>query len=74
MRHVWTLFFCVAVSGLTFGQDSRADLFGGYSYLNIDTNHLSSRQNANGWEASIAGNFSKWFAAEAAVSGLLQEL
>jgi len=45
------------------------DLFGGYSYLNIDTNGLSSRQNANGWEASVSGNFNKWFAAEAAVSG-----
>jgi hypothetical protein len=63
------LFFYVAVSGYAFSQDSRADLFGGYSYLNIDTNGLSSRQNANGWETSISGNFNKWFAAEAAVSG-----
>jgi hypothetical protein len=61
--------FCLAVCSLAFGQDSRADLYGGYSYLNIDTNGLSSRQNANGWEASISGNFNKWFAAEADVSG-----
>jgi len=70
MRHVCTfLLFCGIASGFSFGQDSRADLFGGYSYLNIDTNGLSSRQNANGWEASVSGNFNKWFAAEAAVSG-----
>lgn len=69
MRHVCALLFCLAVSNFAFGQDSRADLFGGYSYLNIDTNGLSSRQNANGWEASISGNFNKWFAAEADVAG-----
>lgn len=63
------LVFCVAVSGCALCQDSRADLFVGYSYLNIDTNGLTSRQNANGWETSISGNFNKWFAAEAAVSG-----
>src|SRR5271170_3013495 len=69
MRHVCAFLFCVVASGFAFGQDSRADMFGGYSYLNIDTNGLSSRQNANGWESSISGNFNKWFAAEAAVSG-----
>jgi hypothetical protein len=61
---VW-LFVC----GFAFGQDSRADLFGGYSYLNIDTNGLTSRQSANGWEASVSGNFNKWFAVEGDVSG-----
>ncbi|MFZ3278022.1 MAG: outer membrane beta-barrel protein [Candidatus Sulfotelmatobacter sp.] len=56
--------FCLVVSSFAFGQDSRADLFGGYSYLNIDTNGLSSRQNANGWEVAVSGNFNKWFAVE----------
>jgi hypothetical protein len=70
MRHVCAfLLFCLTVSGLSSAQDSRADLFGGYSYLNIDTNGLSSRQSASGWEASVSSNFNKWFAAEAAVSG-----
>jgi PDZ domain len=69
MRHVWAFVFCFVVSDFAFGQDSRADLFAGYSYLNIDTNGLSSRQSANGWEASISGNFNKWFAVEGDVSG-----
>lgn len=70
MRHVCTFLLCFVVSGLAFGQDSKADLFGGYSYLSIDTNGLTtSRQNANGWETSISGNFNKWFAVEGAVSG-----
>src|SRR6266852_3972493 len=64
-----SLLVCFIASGLCLAQDSRADVFGGYSYLNLDTNGLSSRQNANGWEASVSGNFNKWFAAEADVSG-----
>ena len=69
MRRVWVFLFCFIVSSFALGQDSRADLFGGYSYLNIDTNGLTSRQSANGWEASVSGNFNKWFAAEADVAG-----
>lgn len=69
MRHVCTFLFCLLVSTLAFGQDSRADLFAGYSYLNVDTNGLTTRQNFNGWEASISGNFNKWFAVETGVSG-----
>jgi hypothetical protein len=42
--------FLTAFSGLAFGQDSRADLFAGYSYVNIDTNGITSRQSGNGWE------------------------
>src|ERR1700733_1316369 len=69
MRRVCTLLFCLVVPSVAFSQESRADLFAGYSYLNIDTNGLTSRQSANGWEASISGNFNKWFAAEADVAG-----
>lgn len=69
MNYVWAVVFCLAVSGVSFSQDARADLYGGYSYVNIDTNGLSSRQGANGWEASVSGNFNKWFAVEGDVSG-----
>jgi membrane-associated protease RseP (regulator of RpoE activity) len=70
MRCVCSFLLCLFVSSFAFGQDSRADLFGGYSYLSIDTNGLTtSRQNANGWEASISGNFNRWFATEADVAG-----
>jgi hypothetical protein len=69
MRRACAFLFCLVISGSAFCQDSRADLFAGYSYLNIDTNGLSSRQNANGWEASVSGNFNKWFAVEGDVSG-----
>lgn len=68
MRHVLAVVFCLTVSSFSFSQDSRADLFGGYSYVNIDTNGLSPRQSANGWEAAVSGNFNKWFAVEGDVS------
>lgn len=59
------LLFCSSV----FGQEARVDIFGGYSYLNIDTNGLSNRQSANGWEASVSGNFNHRFAVEGSVAG-----
>ena len=69
MRHAFVVVFCLALSSLSFSQDTRADLYGGYSYVNIDTNGLASRQNANGWEAAVSGNFNKWFAVEGDVNG-----
>lgn len=69
MRYFCAFLFCSIVCSSCRAQDSRADLFGGYSYVNIDTNGLSSRQSANGWEAAISGNINKWFAVEGDVSG-----
>ena len=69
MRHAFVAVFCLAISCLSFSQDSRADLYGGYSYVNIDTNGLASRQNANGWEAAVSGSFNRWFAVEGDVNG-----
>lgn len=69
MRYVWAVVFCLVASAISFAQDSRADVYGGYSYVNIDTNNISPRQNANGWEAAVSGNFNKWFAVEGDVSG-----
>jgi hypothetical protein len=38
----------VVVGRLAIAQDyPKAEVYGGYSYINIDTNGLSSRQNAN---------------------------
>src|SRR5579859_6315065 len=60
------LAICVSAQGQ---EVPRAEVFGGYSYLNVDTNGLTSRQSANGWEASGSGNFNRWFAAEGDLSG-----
>jgi hypothetical protein len=55
-----------------FGQDTpRVEFFSGYSYLNADTNGLvpAPRQSGSGWEASVTGNFNRWFGLEADFSG-----
>jgi len=60
----------LGLCGTAEAQDlPRLDVFGGYSYASIDTNGLTSRQGANGWEASVSGNVSRWFAAEGDFSG-----
>ncbi len=51
------------------GDVPKAEVFAGYSYLNIDTNNLTSRQSSNGWETSVSGNFNKWLAVEFDFSG-----
>jgi hypothetical protein len=65
---VLVLWGFVSLSGAA--QDNpRAEVYGGYSYLNFDINDLSDRQSVNGWEASVSGNFNKWLAIEGGVSG-----
>lgn len=65
-----SILVCLGLSASAQAQDTaRFNLFGGYSFASVDTNGLSSRQSANGWEASISGNFSRWFAAEGDFSG-----
>lgn len=44
-------------------------VFGGYSYLNFDTNGLTSRQNANGWETGGILHINYWLAIEASGAG-----
>lgn len=62
----------VAVCSHAHAQSSsfpKAEVFGGYSYANIDTNGLSPRQSANGWNASVVGNFNRYFGVEGDVAG-----
>jgi len=47
----------------------KAEVYGGYSYVRVGTNFHVDAQNANGWEASVSGNFNKWFAVEGSVGG-----
>ena len=47
----------------------KAEIFAGYSDLNIDTQGLTNRLNANGWEASATFNPNRWLGIEADFSG-----
>jgi hypothetical protein len=57
-----------------FSQETpKAELFGGYSYFRADDvfseGSFSPRLNLHGWNASIAGNFSRWLGVEGDFSG-----
>lgn len=52
----------------------RAELAGGYSFLSVDTNGATSRQNFNGWEASGMLNLHKWLGVEGDLSGYYKGL
>ena len=60
--------------GIACGQEiPRVEVFGGYSYVNATTvGILNNRQSANGWEASVSGNFNGQFALEGDVSAYYQ--
>jgi opacity protein-like surface antigen len=45
------------------------EVFGGYSYLSLDTQGLGSRTGFHGWGASAAYNFSPWLGIEGEVGG-----
>lgn len=70
MKNAVLVLLCLLLPELSVGQDSpRADVFGGYSYLNADTNGLITRQSLNGWEASLSVNANKWLAGEGDFGG-----
>lgn len=67
-----------AFSGLAQAQDTpRVELFGGYSYLNLDTSAanqagvpgIGNRLSLNGWEASANVNLNRWIGVEGDLSG-----
>src|SRR5262245_17705806 len=47
-----------------FAQTPKAEIFGGYSFARQDDLNIGK-----GWNASIAGNFNRWFGIEGDVSG-----
>jgi hypothetical protein len=61
------------VSVTTAAQDvPRLDVFGGYSYLSLDSGDptgVIDRQNMHGWGASVTGNLNPWFGVEGDFSG-----
>lgn len=61
--------FLFSASLFSQSASPSVDVFGGYSYLNIDTNGLTNRISASGWEASVSTNLINHVAAEAAFAG-----
>ncbi len=66
----------LAVCCSALGQEvPRVEVFGGYSYLNIDvqsgvpSTSPIPRQSANGWEASVSVDVRRWIGVEGSVAG-----
>lgn len=47
----------------------KAEIFGGYQYLHLGLPANLPSQNLNGWNASLTGNFNKWFGVTGDFSG-----
>jgi hypothetical protein len=71
MRKIAVVGFCAIVlcSALHAQDFPRIEVSGGYSYLSADTNDLSDRQSANGWNTAVVGNINRWVGVEGDVSG-----
>jgi hypothetical protein len=67
--------FVVWLTGLlctcALAQDSpKAEVFGRYSYASADFTG-SGRENLNGWDGSLTGNFNHWMGVTADIRGLI---
>lgn len=76
MKLIGSICLFLAISFPAWAQQDvpAAEIFVGYSYLNIDTNGLSSRQSANGWQAGLSGNFTPRLAAEFDSTGAYKKI
>jgi len=79
------LFLIFALFGLflvplTAEETPKAEIFGGYQYARvnidetIDGDSVHEGFNFNGWNASLTGNFNKWFGVAADFSGAYKSI
>jgi Outer membrane protein beta-barrel domain len=57
---VIALMMFVAAPLLAQEEFPRAQVFGGYSYMSLDTSGVTNRQNFNGWNAQTTFNVNRW--------------
>jgi hypothetical protein len=70
MKTILLLLLTIVLASPAVAQDdSKVEIFGGYSYINIQPNFDSGRTSLNGWESNIAFDFISGFDMEAQVSG-----
>jgi len=66
------LSFLVLLSAPLLAQDyPRAEIFGGYQFLHLGGD---ADVNANGWNASLTGNFNDWFGVTGDFSGAYKSI
>src|SRR6266496_6531464 len=50
----------------------KVEVFGGYSYLNLDTNGLTDRLNFNGFDTNVTFNVNRYWGVEGDFAGYFQ--
>ena len=62
MKKSWCFLGCLMLLAFpAAAQDApKAELFGGYSYVNLETGTGLNRLHLNGWNVSLAGNVNRW--------------
>ncbi len=70
MKKTIILLVVLLCASLAIAQENtKAEVFGGYQYTNIDLKGLASRQSANGWDADVAFHVNKTFSLVGDISG-----
>jgi peptidoglycan-associated lipoprotein len=69
MKKVFVILGVLAMMSIaSFAQESKVEVFGGYSLFRADTGN-STHVNLNGWNADLTGYFSKYIGVTADVAG-----
>jgi len=72
-KFVLLIMAVLAISVAAMAQETpKFEVFGGYQYTRFNPGGGFDGINANGWEASLSGNFNRWFGLKADFSGAYQ--
>ncbi len=70
LKKITLVLLVVLFAAVAFAQDApKAEVFGGYQYMSVDTKGLDNRQSFNGWDADVAFHVKKSFSIVADISG-----
>ena len=68
-KALWLAPLVVLFAMQGFAQDSKVDIFGGYSYVRSDPGFSLPAGNASGWEGALTYNWNNWLALKADFDG-----
>jgi opacity protein-like surface antigen len=68
------ILICSCSLFLVAQDHSKAEVFGGYQWTNVDFGSGTDRQNFNGWDAALTGYFNKNFGITADFSGAYKSI
>ncbi|MBZ5648661.1 MAG: porin family protein [Acidobacteriia bacterium] len=68
-KALWIAPLVVLFAMQGFAQDSKVDIFGGYSYVRSDPGFTLPAGDASGWEGALTYNWNNWLALKADFDG-----